>query len=59
VKISDLDGGVFGPGASVASTGVNAHRPIIKASKTRGTGETWEDLLEFYKVYLMLQTHMT
>jgi SEL1 protein len=49
-KMSDLDGGVFGPGASVASTGMSAYRPVIKAAKSRGTGETWDDLLEFYKV---------
>lgn len=49
-RISDLDGGVFGPGASVASTGLNAYRPVIKAAKSRGAGETWDDLLEFYKV---------
>lgn len=49
-RLSDLDGGVFGPGASVASTGLNAYRPVIKAAKSRGTGETWDDLLEFYKV---------
>lgn len=51
-RISDLDGGVFGPGASVASTGLNAYRHVIKAAKSRGTGETWDDLLEFYKVWL-------
>lgn len=49
-KLSDLDGGVFGPGASVASTGLNAYRPVIKAAKSRGTGETWDDLIGFYKV---------
>lgn len=49
-KLSDLDGGIFGPGASVASTGMNAYRPVIKAAKSRGTGETWDDLIGFYKV---------
>ena len=49
-RISDLDGGVYGPGASVASTGLNAHRPVIRTAKSKGTGETWEDLLEFYQV---------
>ncbi|KAF8325879.1 uncharacterized protein EI90DRAFT_3146653 [Cantharellus anzutake] len=50
-RISDLQGGVYGPGASVASTGPNVHRPAIKASKSKGTGETWEDLLEFYQFH--------
>ncbi|KAF8308200.1 HCP-like protein [Clavulina sp. PMI_390] len=50
-KISDLDGGVFGPGASVASTGGNVNRPVIKAAKSRGTGETWDDLIGFYKFH--------
>ncbi|KAF9517964.1 hypothetical protein BS47DRAFT_1359232 [Hydnum rufescens UP504] len=49
--ISDLDGGVYGPGASVASTGLNAYRAVIKAAKSRGTGETWDDLLEFYQFH--------
>ncbi len=49
-RISDMDGGVYGPGASVASTGLNAHRPVIRTAKSKGTGETWEDLLEFYQV---------
>jgi SEL1 protein len=52
--ISDLDGGVYGPGASVASTGLNAYRAVIKAAKSRGTGETWDDLLEFYQVRTIL-----
>ena len=49
-RLSDLDGGVFGPGASVASTGHNAHRAVIKAASARQAGETWEDVLEYYMV---------
>jgi hypothetical protein len=49
-RLSDLDGGVFGPGASVASTGLNAHRAVIKAASARQAGETWEDVLEYYMV---------
>ncbi|PCH35634.1 HCP-like protein [Wolfiporia cocos MD-104 SS10] len=47
-KLSDLVGGVYGPGASVASTGLNAGRPVIKTANARAAGETWEDLLEYY-----------
>ncbi|KAF9228392.1 HCP-like protein [Gyrodon lividus] len=47
-RLSDLDGGVYGPGASVASTGFNAIRPAVKAGLSRAAGETWEDLLEYY-----------
>ncbi|KAH9833995.1 HCP-like protein [Rhodofomes roseus] len=47
-KLSDLVGGVFGPGASVASTGLQAGRPVIKTARARAAGETWEDLLEYY-----------
>lgn len=49
-RLSDLEGGVFGPGASVASTGFNAQRPVIKTANARAAGETWEDLLEYYSV---------
>lgn len=49
-KLSDLDGGAYGPGASVASTGVNAHRSVMRAAASRQAGETWEDVLEYYMV---------
>ncbi|KAL1941435.1 hypothetical protein VTO73DRAFT_7252 [Trametes versicolor] len=47
-RLSDLVGGVYGPGASVASTGLNAGRAVIKTANARAAGETWEDLLEYY-----------
>ncbi|CAL1711319.1 unnamed protein product [Somion occarium] len=47
-RLSDLEGGVYGPGASVASTGMNAGRAVIKTANARAAGETWEDLLEYY-----------
>jgi SEL1 protein len=53
-RLADLDGGVYGPGASVASTGLNSHRPAIKAARARMAGETWEDILEYYIVKLLL-----
>jgi SEL1 protein len=49
-RLSDLAGGVYGPGASVASTGMNIQRPAIKAARARAAGETWEDILEYYIV---------
>lgn len=48
IKLSDLAGGVYGPGASVASTGFNAQRPVVKAATSRAAGDTWEDVLEYY-----------
>lgn len=50
IRLSDLVGGVYGPGASVASTGLNAARPVIKTAGARAAGETWEDLMEYYLV---------
>ncbi|KAI0294401.1 hypothetical protein BC826DRAFT_1012129 [Russula brevipes] len=46
--LSDLAGGVYGPGSSVASTGIFGQRPAIKAARARAAGETWEDILEYY-----------
>jgi hypothetical protein len=50
IKLSDLAGGVYGPGASVASTGFNSQRPVVKAASSRAAGDTWEDVLEYYLV---------
>ncbi|TDL23048.1 HCP-like protein [Rickenella mellea] len=47
-KLSDLDGGAYGPGASVASTGLMTHRAVIQAASAKQAGETWEDVLEYY-----------
>ncbi len=49
-RLSDLDGGVYGPGASVASTGSNANRAAIRAGVSRASGETWEDIIDYYLV---------
>lgn len=49
-RLSDVDGGVYGPGASVASTGANSVRPVMKAANSKAVGETWEDVLEYYQV---------
>ncbi|KAJ7496963.1 hypothetical protein FB451DRAFT_1120046 [Mycena latifolia] len=47
-RLSDLVGGVYGPGASVASTGLNSQKAAIRAGMSRASGETWEDILEYY-----------
>ncbi|KAG8726290.1 ERAD-associated protein, partial [Ceratobasidium sp. 414] len=47
-KLSDLAGGLYGHGASVASTGYNALRAPITAANARAAGETWADVLEYY-----------
>jgi SEL1 protein len=51
-RLSDLVGGVYGPGASVASTGINTPRFAIKAGLARAAGETWEDVVEYFLVSL-------
>ena len=55
-RLSDLAGGVYGAGASVASTGVNTQRPAIKAGIARAAGETWNDVVEYYSVMLSTLT---
>lgn len=54
-RLSDLDGGVYGPGASVASTGLNAFKSPASSYSSDGghihipsTEAEWEDVLEFY-----------
>ncbi|CAE6523630.1 unnamed protein product [Rhizoctonia solani] len=47
-KLSDLAGGLYGHGASVASTGYNSLRAPITAANARAAGETWDDVLEYY-----------
>jgi hypothetical protein len=49
-KQSDLAGGVFGPGASWASTGPNSHRSAIRAANAAASGERYDDVLEYYQV---------
>ncbi|TIA91047.1 hypothetical protein E3P77_01835 [Wallemia ichthyophaga] len=47
-KLSDLKGGPYGLGASAASTGENAYRPVIYAGKARDSGENWHDLIDYF-----------
>lgn len=46
VRLSDRDGGVYGPGASVASTGSNRHQ---HSPQHPATVQEWNDVLEFYR----------
>lgn len=48
-RLSDLAGGVYGPGASWASTSSNAHRTPIKASLAQASGETFDEILQYYQ----------
>ncbi|KAG1727314.1 hypothetical protein EDB19DRAFT_1943246 [Suillus lakei] len=47
-RLSGLHGGTFGPGASVASTGMDIIKPAVKARLAETAGETWNDVLEYY-----------
>jgi hypothetical protein len=49
-RLSDLAGGVYGMGASVASTGAMAKRPAIKAANSLAGGENYDDVLQYYQV---------
>ncbi|KAG2109286.1 uncharacterized protein F5147DRAFT_798359 [Suillus discolor] len=51
MRLSDLDGGVFGLGTSVASTGLNVIKPAVKAGLAQTAGKTWDDILEYYIVH--------
>ncbi|KDN48199.1 hypothetical protein K437DRAFT_267688 [Tilletiaria anomala UBC 951] len=55
IRLSDIEGGVYGPGASVASTGTGAQMPQMHAvlNSLPGSGadsdsRRLEDMLEFY-----------
>jgi len=50
VKLSDLAGGIYGPGASEASTGLKSQRSVVRAASSHAAGDTWEDVLEYYLV---------
>lgn len=50
LKLTDAIGGIYGPGASWASTGPNAQRAAIRASQQLGeTDNGLEDVLEWYR----------
>ena len=47
-RLSDLDGGIYGPQASSASSGALAHRSVIRAATASARGETEREILEYY-----------
>ncbi|PVF93989.1 HCP-like protein [Serendipita vermifera] len=51
LKLTDLAGGVFGYGASLASTGPLANRPVIKAAQALKTGERWDEVIEYWRFH--------
>ncbi|KAG8784254.1 ERAD-associated protein, partial [Serendipita sp. 398] len=51
LKLTDLAGGVFGYGASAASSGIMANRPVIKAAQALKTGERWEEVIEYWRFH--------
>ncbi|MBW0464846.1 hypothetical protein O181_004561 [Austropuccinia psidii MF-1] len=48
VRLSDREGGVYGPGASVASTGNNK---LYHSPQQPVTIQAWNDVLEFYQFH--------
>lgn len=47
-RLSDFDGGAFGAGASVSSTGFNINRNVNRAHRARAAGEKWSDVVAYY-----------
>ncbi|OCF37496.1 hypothetical protein I316_00620 [Kwoniella heveanensis BCC8398] len=56
-RLSDRVGGVYGPHASWASTGANAHRPAIRATMAFARGETEKEILEYYQYHSDRDSH--
>ncbi|KAJ9098741.1 hypothetical protein QFC21_004389 [Naganishia friedmannii] len=56
-KLSDLAGGLYGFGASWASTGMNVARAGIKAGKAVNGGETFDDIIEYYRFQSEREAH--
>jgi SEL1 protein len=57
-RLSDSFGGIYGPHASWASTGANAHRAAVKASSAVARGETEKEVLEYYQYHSDRDTHL-
>lgn len=55
LKLTDLNGGVYGYGASLASTGPMALRPVIKAAQALKMGENWDEVIEYWRVSSILK----
>ncbi|EIW70996.1 hypothetical protein TREMEDRAFT_27959, partial [Tremella mesenterica DSM 1558] len=57
-RLSDQFGGIYGPHASWASTGANAHRPAVRASSASARGETESEILEYYQYHSDRDAHV-
>ncbi|WWC67752.1 uncharacterized protein I206_101664 [Kwoniella pini CBS 10737] len=57
-RLSDRVGGIYGPHASWASTGSNAHRPAIRATMASARGETEKEILEYYQYHSDRDSHL-
>lgn len=57
-RLSDRSGGIYGPYASWASTGINAHRASVKASSAVARGETEKEVLEYYQYHSDRDSHV-
>ncbi|OCF76752.1 hypothetical protein I204_02453 [Kwoniella mangroviensis CBS 8886] len=57
-RLSDRVGGIYGPHASWASTGSNAHRPAIRATMASARGETEKEILEYYQYHSDRDSHI-
>ncbi|WVQ80103.1 hypothetical protein IAT38_002204 [Cryptococcus sp. DSM 104549] len=57
-RLSDRVGGIYGPHASWASTGANAHRPAIRSSSASARGETETEILEYYQYHSDRDSHL-
>ena len=56
--LSDLVGGIYGPQASWASTGLNSLRPAVRVAGASAAGETEAELLEYYQYYSDRDAHL-
>ncbi|KAL7423081.1 ERAD-associated protein [Cryptotrichosporon argae] len=57
-RLSDRVGGIYGPHASWASTGLNAQRAAVKASSAIARGETEREVLEYYQYHSDRDSHL-
>lgn len=57
-RLSDLAGGIYGPHASWASTGVNALRNSVRAASAAARGETEAEVLEYFQYHSDRDSHV-
>lgn len=58
-RLSDRVGGIYGPQASWASTGVNAFRASTKSSTSNSRGETEQELIEYFQYHSDRNSHVS